>query len=110
MEPVGHAYDGRRVHAAAKGCKDAGVGTKSAADRFRKDFAEMLLILSVGVVADGFPRIEIPVPLDFDRSVTNEDAGRRWHGLDFPVRREVRSRDRSEPAGNIVLVERKLAT
>ena len=87
---VGHADDGRGVHAAAEFGKYRAIGAEPTLDGFRKDGAEVLFVFGVGPVTDPLARIEIPILAD-DVFSGSENSKRGWRdGMYADVRRQMR--------------------
>src|SRR6266404_3730227 len=82
VNPIRHAHDGGRVHAAAELGKDGAVGAKPALDSLRKYSAEVLFVFGIGAVADSLGGIEIPKLADGVFSGPEENKRGRRDGMD----------------------------
>ena len=90
---IGHADDGRGVHAAAEFGEDRAVGAEAALDGCGEDGAEVLFVFGVGAVADAFAWIKIPIFAD-DVLSGSEEHERGWRdGMDADIGRQMRGRE-----------------
>ena len=90
MTSIGHADDGRGVHAAAELGENRAIGAEAALDGCGQDRAEVFFVFGIRAVADSLARIEIPILADGVLSGSEEHGRGRRDGMDADVGCQMR--------------------
>ena len=106
-DDIGHADDGRGVHAAAEFGENRPIGAESALDGCGQGRAEVFFVFGVRAVANALARIKIPIFADGVLSWSEEHGRGRRDGMDANVGCQMRRREYwyCEPAGDVLFTD-----
>src|SRR5271168_3635240 len=103
---IGHANDGRRIHATTEFGKNGLAGTQTPANGIREYGTKVFLIFKIGAIPKECLGQEFPILSDHSAAGLYLDETSRGNREDSAIRSQVGSWEKSKPAGKILIVER----